>query len=527
LGHLIVRLRKLTQRFLADDAGVTAIIFALAATALFGMAGAAIDGARWYSMRRLHANAIDAALLSAARALQVAPSDTSGALGIAATVYTTTLPRSTTLVSNSVAFVQADSGATVTFTGTAYLKTTFLSVIGVRQLNVTTPAKAILAQGLNQGSNLEIALMLDVTGSMCNDGTGPCTTGTKLDALKTATADLANIVLSTSSSTYTSRVAMVPFSSAVRIDADGTTNPLMQTLTGLPQTWSGWVTTWTNCSGGGYYVGEMYVDSTCTMVPKYVTNYKLMPCVTERFFESGIGFDAGDSMPSSGNWLNGNGGNRTQLSWDSSNTPITTARGLTAADPSGTWNYTSDGGGCPSFGGNEILPLTARLSDVTDRINTVTAYGPTAGALGTVWTQYLLSPNWGTIWTGTQRPGSYSDTQSKQSNGAPVLRKVAVLMTDGGFNTMRQGSNSTTAQMQMVSDKAIAVCTNMKKNGVEIYTVGFQLNTLAAAEKAIATQTLQSCGTDISHFYDSIDAQQLSKAFRDIALKLTPVRLTQ
>jgi Flp pilus assembly protein TadG len=205
-----VRKQRLSQRFVANESGATAMIFALCATALFGMAGAAIDGARWYSMRRHHSNAIDAALLSAARALQVAPSDTSGALGIAATVYTTTLPKTTPLVSNSVAFVQTDSGAAVTFTGTAYLKTTFLNVVGIRQLQVSTPAKAVLAQGLNQGSNLEIALMLDVTGSMCNDGTGPCTAGAKIDALKTATADLANIVLGTSSSTYSSRVALVP-----------------------------------------------------------------------------------------------------------------------------------------------------------------------------------------------------------------------------------------------------------------------------------------------------------------------------
>jgi hypothetical protein len=263
------------------------------------------------------------------------------------------------------------------------------------------------------------------------------------------------------------------------------------------------------------------------MVPQYVTNLKLMPCVTERFFSPGSGFDAGDSLPSSGNWLNGQAGNRYPFSEDSSNTALTSGRGLTAADPSGTWNYSGDGGGCSLASGNEILPLTSRLSDVTNRIGTLNAYGPTGGALGTAWTQYLLSPNWGTIWTGTQRPGSYADTQTKQSNGAPVLRKVAVLMTDGGYNTMRQGSNATTAQMQMVSDKAVAVCTNMKNNGIEIYTVGFQLNTLPTAEKAIATTTLQSCGTDISHFYDSLDAAMLAKAFRDIALKLTPVRLTQ
>ncbi len=524
-----MRTGKLTRRFVADEAGVTAMMFALCAVALFGMAGAALDGARWYSMRRQHANAIDAALLSAARALQVAPSDVTGALAIAETVYTTTLPKATPLIENSVTFLSADGGASVTFTGAAYLKTTLLGVIGIRKLEVSAPAKAILAQGLNQGSDLEVAIMLDVTGSMCSDGTGACTTGPKLDALKAATADLAKIVLGTASSPYTSRVALVPFSSAVRIDADGSNNPLMQTLTGMPRTWSGWITTWTNCSGGSYYVGELYVDPSCTMVPKYVSNYKLMPCVTERVFEGGIGFDAGDSLPGSGNWINGHAGNRLPIGPDSSNKTLTagSGTGASSADPSGNWNYSSDGSGCMSQSGNEILPLTSRLSDVTDRLNTLNAFGPTAGALGVVWTQYLLSPNWSSIWTGNQKPGSYADTLTKQSNGSAALRKVAVLMTDGGFNTMRQQASNATSYVQSVSDAAVSVCTNMKNNGIEIYTVGFNLNALAAAEKTIALQTLQSCGTDLSHFYDSVDADQLAKAFRDIALKLTPVRLTQ
>jgi Flp pilus assembly protein TadG len=522
-----MRCKKLSHRFVRDETGVTAMLFALCATVLFGMAGAAIDGARWYSMRRHHSDAIDAALLAAARALQVSPSDTNGALGIANKVYTNTLPQAQPLLNNSVAFVQADTGAAVTFTGTAFLKTTFLSVIGITKLNVTKPAKAVLAQGLNQGSDLEIALMLDVTGSMCSDGTGPCTTGTKIEGVKTAATTLANIVLGQKSSNYISRVALVPFSSAVRIDADGSSNPLMQTLTGLPKTWSGWMTTWTNCQGSGYYVGEIWVSATCTMVPKYVTNYKLMPCVTERYFQSGSGFDAADSMPGSGNWINGQAGNRLGVSEDSSNTPLTSGKGGSAADPSGNWNYSSDGSGCVLPPGNEILPLTSRLNDVTDRLSTLNAFGPTGGALGTVWTQYMLSPNWGTIWSGSQRPGSYTDTQTKQSNGAPVLRKVAVLMTDGGYNTMRQQSNSSTAQMQSVSSAAVAVCTNMKKNGIEIYTVGFDLDALGTTERAIATKTLQDCGTDISHFYSSLDAEQLARAFKDIALKLTPVRLTQ
>ncbi len=522
--------RPLLSGLAKNERGSTAIIFALCAVALAGFVGAAVDGARWFSMRRQHALAVDNALLAAARHLQVQPTDSEGALDSAALLYKTNLKNATQLTNNTVKFVQADTNASITFTGKAYLTTSFLNVVGIQTLDVTTPAKAVFNQsGLNSGTNLEIALMLDVTGSMCDDGTGPCNSGVKITGAKQAATDLVTIVLGQASSSYTSRIALVPFSSAVRIDADGTSNPLMQTLTGMPKTFSGWFPSW-SCSGGsGSYVGEIWVGTsgTCTMTPVYSANTKLIPCVTERSFDSGSGFDPGDSAPASGNWLLAHGGDRSPYSWDSTNTALTQYTGTSAADVTHTWNYTTDGSGCMSQPGNEILPLTSNQTDVTNRLSTLTAFGPTAGALGTVWTQYLLSPNWSGIWTGSQRPGSYQDTQTKQANGAPILRKVAVLMTDGGFNTNRQFAEDSATQMQAVSNNAISVCTNMKKNGIEIYAVGFALNTLGATERSIATTTLKACGTDISHFYDSISVEDLKSAFRDIALKLTPVRLSQ
>ena len=514
-----------------DEGGATATIFALTLTVLTAMLGVAVDGTRWNSARQQHASAIDTALLAGARHLQLDPSDVTGAQTAAMSFYTRNAPAGPMIVNNSVAFMTADNGGAFTFNGTAYIRTTFLNVIGIQTLPITVPAKAVTAQsGAGQGSDLEIAVMLDVTGSMCDDGTGPCTAGGKIDGVKHAAVDLANIVLGQTSSVYTSRIALVPFSSAVRIGVDGSTDPLMQGLTNLPQSINFWGPSYTNCSGGGY-VGEIWQGGSCTVTPTQFTNWQLIPCVTERSFDATTGFDPGDSVPGPGNWLLGHEGGRSLLSWDSTDTPMTTHTGQSAAQMSNTWNYSSDGSGCMSQPGNEVLPLTSSLTVVTNRINTLDAFGPTAGALGTVWAQYMLSPNWSGIWTGSQRPGSYADTQTRQASGAPVLRKVAVLMTDGGFNTVRQNAvNYATdggAQMQNVSNYAVSVCTNMKANGIEIYTVGFNLNALSAPEQAIATATLQACGSDVSHFYRSLTVNELSAAFRDIALKMNPVRLSQ
>lgn len=508
-----------------NERGATAIIFGVMLTVLMTFVGMAVDGSRWISARRQHAAAIDSALLSAARQLQYDPTSTSTALATATSVYDVNKPKG---ITSTVAFTQDTAAQVVTFTGAASIPTTILRIAGFTELPISAPATALYAQGgLNGGSNIEMAVMLDVTGSMCDDGTGPCKTGNKISGVKQAASDLANIVLGTTSTNYTSRMALIPFSSAVRIDSDGSSSQLMQTLTGLPQTYSYWTGVSSDCNGSGSYVGEVWVgDYTCnTVTPIYVDNYKLIPCVTERHFEAGAGFDPGDSAPGSGNWILGHGGDRSGLSWDSSNSPMTTYTGLTSSDLTYTWNYSPDGGGCMSRPGNEILPLTSRLSDVNSRIDNLDAFGPTAGALGVLWTQFLLSPNWSSVWTGTSQPGSYSDTQTKQRSGAAVLRKVAILMTDGGFNTYRQGVDPSPSGMKTVSERAISVCNNMKQNGIEIFTVAFDMSSLGAEESSIAKSTLQACGTDISHFYNSLTVKDLQAAFRDIALKVSPVRL--
>ena len=97
-------------------------------------------------------------------------------------------------------------------------------------------------------------------------------------------------------------------------------------------------------------------------------------------------------------------------------------------------------------------------------------------------------------------------------------------MTDGAFNTLRVNKDE---DQQTVSNVAVAICNNMKAQGIEIYTVGFALDQLTSAQRGIATATLQACGSGIDHFYDSLSVPQLESAFRDIAIRLSGLRLSQ
>lgn len=97
-------------------------------------------------------------------------------------------------------------------------------------------------------------------------------------------------------------------------------------------------------------------------------------------------------------------------------------------------------------------------------------------------------------------------------------------MTDGVYNVHRGSRGSDPV---LVSDNAKQICTNMKAQGIEIYTVGFDLDALPAADNARAIDTLQSCGTDLSHFYEALDTAQLKQSFRDIAMQLSQLYIAR
>jgi Flp pilus assembly protein TadG len=521
--------------FARDQRGSTAIIFGFALIPMVGFVGAALDGARWYKARRETGIAIDSAVLVAARHMQINPNDTVGAIATAQSYYANNTSKRTGVINDTVIFKLTSDNNSVTTEGGATIKTYFLPVVGIRELQLAPQATASQSSasfraGLTGRSNLELSLMLDVTGSMCDDGNGPCTTGTKIDGLRTAAADLVNIVVQDVQSPYTSRVAIVPFSTRIRVELDSGDGSMMKKLTNLNPTWTGWNLDCPNSSGTGG--GEGSGTWTC-LAPGWVgvhkVNWKILPCVTERAYNNNAGWvtspmDMTDDAPGSGKWFNAHGGDRSPIGNDSSNTVMaTTSDGQTQARAASQWNYDTSAYCDDVPDENMIVPLSPNKTMLQSKISQLSAGGATAGAGATAWSWYMLSPKWSSIWTGASTPGSYADVTTVQTNGSPILRKVAVLMTDGAFNAFRSSKDENAT---VISNNAKQLCTNMKAQGIEIYTVGFALNQLTATERPIAEDMLKSCGTDISHFYSSLTVSELQTAFRDIALKVTPVRLT-
>jgi len=189
-------------------------------------------------------------------------------------------------------------------------------------------------------------------------------------------------------------------------------------------------------------------------------------------------------------------------------------------------NYRSSANACPSA---EIVPLTTNGDFLTGRISALQAAGSTAGHIGLAWGWYALSPNWGSLFSGSEQGASYS---------APETLKIVVLMTDGAFNTgycngvisadSNNGAGSASERINCNATngqpftQARALCTAMKNQGIIIYTVGFGLSGDANAE-----DFMEDCATSEGHAYLTGNGDELIAAFNAIAASITQLRITR
>ncbi|KAB2918512.1 MAG: VWA domain-containing protein [Hyphomicrobiaceae bacterium] len=444
------------RRFSNDRSGSVALIFALAIVPLTAFVGLAVDYGRAYSVNTKTQAALDAAALAAGRVAQVEKTDSVNKAAAAASAFFNQAKPTNATVSSFV-FTPNAANTEFTVTATTWVKTPFLGVLktwfpqgadpdapascnSYSCVKMITTATAKVTIGGSQASNVEIALMLDVTGSMA---------GQKLADLKAAAKDLIDVVILDNQSQYTSRVALAPFADAVR------PGPFLQQVRGLPP-----ATNRFRDKQGRWQI------------------YKLTDCVSERDGQAAYT----DAAPIGNDKLG----------------PV----------------YTKSGSCNPQ---SQVVPLTQDKVLLKGTVDRLTAGGWTAGHLGTAWAWYLISPNWGSVWPNESAPAPYGDKST---------RKIAILMTDGEYNLQYDASGIATRDngagaMNGLSDaQARQVCANIKAAGIEVFTVGFDLH------EAKAIETLRRCATDESHFYLAENGDQLRQAYRDIALKISILRLT-
>ncbi len=398
------KLHSLVSCFKNDDKGTVAVITAVTLIPVMLCAGIAVDYTRIAHTRGLVDDALDAAVLMAGQSLSEGRNVNAQFQEEFEDFFRANINGRTKLL-NDVNIVSFDANPTtgeISAVAKSSIEMTFMRIIGKDSISIRSETGAIFSS-----KKVELAMMLDVTGSMGREG--------KLAALKVAATDAIDILLPTPSINNKMRISLVPYSSSVN-------------------------------------VGEL---------SRLVSTNRRNVCVTER------------------------------------------RRNKFSDAPYSVSKVRGRDSNCPE---QEVVPLTAYPAPLKSTINSLSASGSTAGHLGVSWSYYTLSPKWAAVWDGTARPGNYANTK---------VKKIALLMTDGKFNTAYSGGGNS-------SSFAVSTCADMKRQGIEIYTVAFK------APPAAQT-TLRACASagGSQYYYSADNANELKAAFRTIAQDIRRLRLTR
>ena len=490
------------SNFRRDESGGVAVIFSLTAIVVLSLVGGAIDYGRAVHARYQIQEAVDSAVLAAARVWQT-ENDITLAQEKGLMHYNNNKPL--TFSSQVSKFTPDFTANTISMEAEGEIPTPFLSMVRISSYTVGAFSQAKLQVGANAGQSVEVSLMLDVTGSMCIPS---CS---KINDLKLAAKDFIDIVVWADQSEYTSKVALVPFANTVNVGSTAMANNVRGTLQtgscltsnnpcisllanllagllpwvfGTPATWYQFPEASSNvCTG-----------STCT--------FKVSDrCVTERTGAAAYNDDA----PNTASKKVGPGYlSNSNSAGNCGNNALVVNTGDAEV--------------------NTIQPITSDKTLLKRRIDKLATNGGTAGHLGTAWAWYMLSPNWAYLWPSANQPKPY---------GADKLQKYAILMTDGEYNTMycngAEAKNSNGAKINCNAtngqsyNQARTLCTNMKAKGITVYTVGFQLG----GSNSTSYQTLLQCASSPDKFFNAEDGTELRLSFRAIALEVAKLSLSQ
>src|SRR5215475_11469202 len=178
-----------------DERGAILIYFTLALFPLLAVGGAAMDLGHVFLVKQRLTNAVDSASLALGARNNLTSQQ--------ATDLVTAFIR-TRYSGNLKSLAVADTVTQVNVTVTVQVPMTFMQVLNTQSVDLTVSATAVRPQG-----KLEIALVLDQTGSMAGD---------KINNLKLAAKDLIDaVVWDNQTADYYSKVAIVPYAAGVNV----------------------------------------------------------------------------------------------------------------------------------------------------------------------------------------------------------------------------------------------------------------------------------------------------------------------
>ena len=390
--------------------------------------------------------------------------------------------------------------------------TTFMRLANIDSVDVGSTAVITKKE-----RNIELALVLDTTGSMGQGG--------KMSAMQSAAKTMVSDLFAGKTTSDTLKVAVVPFSAAVNVGSDKKDE------------------SWIDKNAKSAIAYEDFKSS--VKVFDLYTNLKnrsWQGCVRER---DGTDYELTDATPDSGTPASlfapyfapdepdsniGSYANSYISDGDCGQSKSKNRTADVCQRYTGKYaNANASSGKGPEFNcpPSSITDLTNKKSDVTTAIDALEPNGSTVIPAGLLWGWRVLSP---TAPFTTAKP--YDDEK---------WVKAIVLLTDGqndvgggsnghdksyynafGFAAEGHlGSTSGNNAESTLESKMATVCSAIKAKGILIYTIGFQIS------DTTTKNLLKNCATQPDMAYNSPSNSQLASIFKDIAQGLSDLRIAE
>jgi Flp pilus assembly protein TadG len=552
-------------KFLRDRRGNVAMMFAFALIPLVGSVGMALDYSRFAEARTRLADAVDAAVLAVGSQPAMSDADAFAAVN----AWVSAQMRSSPYVLDSV----VQDGSSITAKAHTDVSTSLARVLGVDELTA-----AVTSQVMRSLGKVEIALVLDNTGSMAESSGGQ----SKLQAVQTAATNFVNYVYTSTAFSSATKIAIVPFAGAVAvnpttyryatwIDQTGQssyhwTNVLSPGASGftsrfdifakLQSAYSGWG--WAGCleslpyplnvqdgaptagNRDSYYVPLLAPDEPGDASKSYGT-FSVNKSTTYYSYNSYIDDDNSSAIGTCAIQANGTSYNAALGRACKYVSPRNAVQSSYVGIPNG-----------PNFGctTQPLLRLTSDTAALKTLISNMAPLGSTNIHEGFMWGWRTLSPK------SVFADGSAYASSANSSN-ATTINKIIILMTDGTNSWTAnpyapngslyfaagyfQNANGTSANPRLpptnqnIADSNGArtaldaltaqACTNAKAVNISVYTIGFSVpsDPIDATGQAL----LKNCASSANQYFLANTADDLIKAFQQIQASIGALRLTQ
>lgn len=416
----------------------------------------------------------------------------------------------------------SDDDRLVTLEARASLPTTFMKIFGHDSMNV-----AARTEITREMTGLEIVLVLDVTGSMCQPDCA------KRDAMRTGAKNLVEKMLGDASENNIDDlfIGIVPFSQAVNIGTDRT----------------GWLSNWDTRSAQDNCIGWTHANWThthnagenpryCpTQGPNVSTRTWPLTLVDDWMFSSKAGWyfqhawggcvearhaggeDVTDTPPSDAGFPvyfapdNGSGND-----WRSSS-------GAFQVNSSRSANK-----GCPP---SVVTPMTNDKDTLDTAIDNLNVAGYTMLPTGAAWGWRMLSPRWQGEWGGDMDANNLPLPYDE-----PLMDKVIVFMTDGDndmpadstyvaygrLNDEYLGTDVEEDAEAELDSRFTQICQAMEDEGIKIYTIS-----VGAGVAQHSKELLQDCASLEPYYFHAADGQELIEKFNEVADALSKLRVSK